>query len=464
MAQNHTRFHRMVYQWQEDVEDLEGYHPGGYHPVHLFDEYAGGRYRVVHKLGYGSFSTVWLARDAHRGRYVTLKITVALASKTGSESRILRHLHESPASSHPGKPYVSSLLDEFYIDGPNGRHLCLVFEPARGSVALSKEASLVWKFPMRTARAIAAQTILGVDYIHSHGVVHAGKLEVVPIDANARAGFPTPRSCVVLISIADLHTNNVLFKLPSLDSCSTTDELYQQLGPPLKTPVERMDGKPLGTEAPSYAVMPAFTIVPSDQVTSLSDARVQIADFGESFFFPDGTNEPAKTRRKLHSPLLLLPPEQFLPHDAPIGAPADIWTLASTIYESLGQRSLFEGVFPTESILLVEMVSTLGPFPDPWWKAWSKRDEFFHEDGSWKTEGKLRHDPISRPLLHRIHKMGRRDDSDFSEEEAACLERMLRGMMKYYPEERMTIKEVVASEWMRRWGWPALEMLQKQTS
>jgi hypothetical protein len=46
-----------------EAEDLEKYQPGGFHSVHLEDIYDNNRYRVVHKLGAGGFSTVWLARD-----------------------------------------------------------------------------------------------------------------------------------------------------------------------------------------------------------------------------------------------------------------------------------------------------------------------------------------------------------------------------------------------------------------
>lgn len=45
-----------------DVESPHLYQPGGYHPVHLGDIYC-DRYKVIHKLGFGSYSTVWLARD-----------------------------------------------------------------------------------------------------------------------------------------------------------------------------------------------------------------------------------------------------------------------------------------------------------------------------------------------------------------------------------------------------------------
>jgi hypothetical protein len=37
--------------------------PGGFHPVSLGDTFKAGRYKVYHKLGWGGFSTVWLARD-----------------------------------------------------------------------------------------------------------------------------------------------------------------------------------------------------------------------------------------------------------------------------------------------------------------------------------------------------------------------------------------------------------------
>jgi len=46
----------------EGSEGAHGYLPGGYHPVHLGDIYC-ERYKVINKLGFGTYSTVWLARD-----------------------------------------------------------------------------------------------------------------------------------------------------------------------------------------------------------------------------------------------------------------------------------------------------------------------------------------------------------------------------------------------------------------
>lgn len=44
-------------------EWIEDYRPGGMHPVHIGDEFKSEQYGIVRKLGEGSYSTVWLARD-----------------------------------------------------------------------------------------------------------------------------------------------------------------------------------------------------------------------------------------------------------------------------------------------------------------------------------------------------------------------------------------------------------------
>lgn len=46
-----------------DQENLRRYCEGGYHPVAVGDKFNNSRYTVAHKLGWGGFSTVWLAKD-----------------------------------------------------------------------------------------------------------------------------------------------------------------------------------------------------------------------------------------------------------------------------------------------------------------------------------------------------------------------------------------------------------------
>lgn len=47
----------------EEDEGVDAYRKGGYHAVRLGDQFAGGRYIAQRKLGWGHFSTVWLAYD-----------------------------------------------------------------------------------------------------------------------------------------------------------------------------------------------------------------------------------------------------------------------------------------------------------------------------------------------------------------------------------------------------------------
>lgn len=51
------------FEWiSDDVEPVDEYRQGGYHPVHLQDVF-NQQYQVLAKLAYGQYSTVWLAND-----------------------------------------------------------------------------------------------------------------------------------------------------------------------------------------------------------------------------------------------------------------------------------------------------------------------------------------------------------------------------------------------------------------
>lgn len=138
---NEERWRSPVYHFQKYVENLENYRPGGFHPVRLGDEFSHSRYRVVHKLGMGSFATIWLARDEVTRGYVALKMFSAAKSKTTIELEALNTLQGYAESHHPGRPYVLRLLDQFQVEGPNGKHECLVSEVLGCNLHYAKMAS-----------------------------------------------------------------------------------------------------------------------------------------------------------------------------------------------------------------------------------------------------------------------------------------------------------------------------------
>ncbi|KAL8964916.1 MAG: hypothetical protein Q9183_004142 [Haloplaca sp. 2 TL-2023] len=404
---------------------LHSYCPWGYHPVHLNDTFCENRYEVVQKLGTGSYSIVWLARDHHANRYVALKILRSEFSGTNNESRILRQLDEYRTNNPgiQGAKSIPTLLDEFDFDGPNGRHKCLVTEFAGYSIATSKFVSeQKWRFPVQAARAITAKAVLGVHFLHKAGVVHG-----------------------------DLHNANFMLQIPNIDKLSV-DELYRKFSAPHKEPVQRLDGKPLGSSAPAYTVLPIHAWVRAENVT---ESDIIITDFGEAYV---ANSEP---REDLNTPLALQPPEALLKIGT-IGMPADIWTLALTLVDSMGNGTLLEVFRGDRDDIMAEIVSSLGKPPEKWWKAWDKRHEFFNEDGTWLDEevmdanGRCQ-DAVWRSLKHRVSRNTIRDGVPLADDEIDALVAMLGGMLKYDPEERSTIEDVMSSEWMKKYGFPAIE-------
>lgn len=158
-----------------DEEDSEDYCKGGYHPVEIGENFNDGRYIVVRKLGWGHFSTVWLSRDTVTGKHVALKVVRSAAHYTETaidEIKLLKKIVQANPS-HPGRKHVISLLDSFEHKGPNGTHVCMVFE-VLGETLLG----LIKKWnhrgiPMYLVKQITKQVLLGLDYLHREcGIIH----------------------------------------------------------------------------------------------------------------------------------------------------------------------------------------------------------------------------------------------------------------------------------------------------
>ncbi|OBT69953.1 hypothetical protein VE03_00494 [Pseudogymnoascus sp. 23342-1-I1] len=106
------------------------YRPGGFHPVYIGDVYH-DKYKVLNKIGYGVYSTVWLARDlqpstdddAHK--FVAIKFLTAKAYGTEKdifEREILKHLRAQDEE-QLGYAQICHLVDDFEPKGPNGTHI-----------------------------------------------------------------------------------------------------------------------------------------------------------------------------------------------------------------------------------------------------------------------------------------------------------------------------------------------------
>lgn len=164
---------RFLYRPLEDVERLEYYRPGGYHPVQIGDSFH-GRYQIVHKLGHGTFSTIWLARDERLSKYVAIKVCTADTSQ--HEIDTLSRLNNGALQKAAGGEALTPIiLDRFNVQGPNGTHLFFTTAPARCSLVDTKEASVCRLFRLDVARSLAAQLTLAIAHTHERGVVHGGE-------------------------------------------------------------------------------------------------------------------------------------------------------------------------------------------------------------------------------------------------------------------------------------------------
>lgn len=89
------------------------------------------------------------------------------------EREILAHLREADKS-HLGHKYICHLVDDFLQRGPNGSHVCLVFE----LIGETLQTFRVWfqdhMLPNLIMRKFTRQLLMALDYAHDSGVIHTG--------------------------------------------------------------------------------------------------------------------------------------------------------------------------------------------------------------------------------------------------------------------------------------------------
>lgn len=231
------------------------------------------------------------------------------------------------------------------------------------------------------------------------------------------------------LTSTDLHKANILFRIPNLSSWSI-EEVRTRFGPPRLDEIRRIDGLPNAPYAPKYAVRPPnpLNLVPFCLSGAVS---IQIADFGESFF---ADREPPE---ELNTPVALSAPEILF--GGSLGPPVDVWALAGTLFEVLGDHRLFESFMADREEVLVEMVRLLGRFPERWWGKWEERGAWFEEDGRWKVAGER-----TVELEERVKEIVRDGGGEeFADWEREAVVRVLKGMLRYEPGERVSAGEVV---------------------
>ncbi|KAF5965641.1 hypothetical protein FBULB1_12106 [Fusarium bulbicola] len=298
------------------------YGVGGYHPVHLGDLCDDGRYRIVHKIGAGDTSMIWLARDSSTWSWVALRILMAdqpsgIEENMAKCRNILAH-HDQDA----GDPRFITFTRYFHIDGPNGRHLCLVL-PFCGPNLHSLSNYMKSRMKPQFVQALAYQATEILRDLHDRGICHG-----------------------------NIRPANLLLRIHNLDHLDDQG-IYRLFGQPMIDVLKTESGRIMGPEAPRYVV--GFLDFMSSGEDILSN-QLSLVGFEEAFEISS-----SKTIQTL---------PEFLSPEVAVGKmvslASDVWALGVTILNMRSGISLFPCHVDCPAHLVTECVKYFGELPKYW--------------------------------------------------------------------------------------------------
>ena len=429
------------------TEWIEDYKPGGFHPLHIGDLLSDSRYKILRKLGYGSYSTVWLAKDRRSG-YVALKILIANGNVSQNEIAIHEMLSRSPLD-HRGRAHVMTLRDTFDHHGPNGIHCCLVFDVLGVSaetmakslpvgVTRNENRSPVDRsFPLWMAKMMLQQVLEGIDFMHRNRIAHG-----------------------------DVQPGNILFATGDLTSVDES-QLMQNMTPRdpktlspgagISEPVQRLDGE-ADRWAPKYLAMNQ----PLNEYVSLDPQFVvKISDLGASFLFLHPPAEPL-------TPVGLRSPECMC--GAQISPAQDIWSFGCLIYQFLTGYSLFtiygydeDEEDDADDDHFMQFSNVLGPLPREILSKWSRSSVYYDSEGKLRDMPVAQIDPLEDDAINNeLADQAGGDDtdtlpleglfrkykgSDVDEDEALIITDLIRSVLQYDVKQRPTAAQLLQHPW-----------------
>ncbi|KAK4129914.1 kinase-like protein [Trichocladium antarcticum] len=383
-----------------DAEPLHRYQPGGYHPLGLGDFLKAGRYQVLHKLGWGGYSTTWAAKDHKKDRYVAVKIIVS-ETKHKRELEVLRAMSALPRH-HPGWSHVNQMLDSFTLAGPNGTHDCLVLELLGPSVADIVELYCKDdRLSASLAKSFASQAMQGLDFLACHNIGHG-----------------------------DIHTRNLAITVPGLESLDEKG-FFERFGSPYASPVTRLDGECLMSNVPSHIVQPASSRMKD---ILLSSPTIKVIDFGEAFFkdsVPD----------TLHTPLSVRAPEVIF--GDPFDCRVDMWSAGCLLFELVTGQPPFDVTMITPPLLVQQMMEfATDGLPPRWqgkWQAMQEGLSHSDEEDTYTLQGWLE-EVYFDDCKH----------SDFTRDDIAKVGKLIERLLKFEPSLRATASDVLADAWFEQ--------------
>ncbi|TKR64531.1 hypothetical protein L596_025044 [Steinernema carpocapsae] len=461
----------------EEQEDPRDYRTGGYHYVRIGEVFQ-QRYHVIRKLGWGHFSTVWLSWDTQDERFVALKIVKSaqeFADTALDEVKLLlcacSRTDDDELGSHGDR--IVQLYDEFTINGPNGTHVCMVFEVLGCNLLKLIIKSKYQGLPLNKVRVIIRQVLEGLCHLHDkckiiHTDIKPENVLVTMSQEQIRQMAAEALACTKMAggagsTIPAAHMANI----PQTDNTLTKNQKKRQKKKQKKQQKLLEEGKGVAVNeeidlnlAKGNGIQKVTDDTPkleeSDslmqrQLQDLTDAidaasigksaaavedeiQVKIADLGNACWVHNHYTDDIQTRQYRSLEVLL---------GASYGPAADIWSTACMAFELATGDFLFEphggDSYSKDEDHVALIMELLGPIPASIYKKGTEWRDLFNKSGRLLHIKQLQPWSLFDVLMEKY---------DWSDQDAAYFSDFLTPMLTYEQDKRATAAECLTHPWL----------------
>ncbi|KAF9611955.1 hypothetical protein IFM89_037175 [Coptis chinensis] len=403
---------------EEEDEGYDAYRKGGYHAVRVGDLFAGGRYIAQRKLGWGHFSTVWLAYDTRCSRYVALKIQKSAAEFAEAALHEIEMLSDIVNGDPSNSKCVVRLIDHFKHAGPNGQHLCMVLEFLGDSLLRLIKHNRYKGLPLNKVREICRCILQGLDYLHRDlGILHT---DLKPEN-------------VLLLSTIDPAKDPICSVVPPI---LERPEGNQNGGAVMNMIEKKLKRRAKRAVAKISRRRDSVGGVDLNMKRSLEgiDIRCKIVDFGNACWVDKQFAEEIQTR-------------QYRAPEVIIGAgysfSVDMWSFACMGFELATGDILFASKsgqgFSEDEDHLALMMELLGKMPRKIAVGGSRSKDYFDRHGDLKRIRRLKFWSLERLLI---------DKYKFKESDAREFAEFFCPLLDFAPEKRPTAEQCLQHSWL----------------
>ena len=482
---------------ESEDEGRDGYKRGGYHPVSIGERFGeNGRYEVKKKLGWGHFSTCWLCEDTlGRGSGTTTARALKIQKSSGSyteaardEIEILKQLRRGDDDDQRnsdsdedgddgclnGSAQVVRLYDSFTHEGPNGTHVCMVFDVLGDNLLTLIKRYDYLGVPLLGVKSLTRSVLRGLNYLHGEkNIIHTDlkpenvlltfklpekkrrrkrqkkKASDAEVEADA-AGKQTPtlESQIERLDVAsgDL-TKNQKKKLKKKlkkkqmngegdgareaedDNVEEEEDDNEELDDDDDDDDELDDATRDGDEGDD---VDCVDLLPYSTLKNM-DAR--ICDLGNACWVDRQFTNDIQTRQ-YRSPEVIL--------GAKYDTSADIWSLACIVFELATGDVLFDPRsgkdYDRDEDHLALMMELIGRMPKHLALSGKYSKEFFNRNGELRHIRSLKFWPCERVLIEKYN---------MAEKDAQELSAFLIPMLDFNPAKRASAADMLKHPWLQ---------------